>query len=326
MKEIKVEFLNKKNNYFGVFSAGIGFCWVSAENKQLAPFETCKSYLQDQLHASINNVEGMSSLNPKGGKIDLNKTRILLAHTTQNDIFAERFESLLDFLHQVEEKMGFEPSFGEIVVNSEDYNGGKPKGPFFVINGDKRWMISTPMISLYTLLIRACLSHKKGENWKVTLDNIINGTIKTDNYCDRNYLERSYKTIIKILTIGPRPFFYKSFERNYPKTITSSNLTHCSGILGLSEGRTGPTVDYCKRWTTKYVHKVADRLLRRKGLKSAETDSFLGVPDIYKKKVKVERDANGKRIKMPVAAPVVEAFEPDRNEDFDNEGEFDEME
>lgn len=255
---MKVKYLPQTSPYTNYYSALLHFAFLSPKNEQAQSLTPCKAYLQDAMLGFVNKRE-MSVYNPKTNPpLDLEHTRILLAHfTNDKDTFMRRMENLLDFLHQVEESLGFEKSRFEIVENVT----GKmnENTPVVAIIGDKRWQVAPPMISLYSLFIRACLSHTAGTKWHDTIKKIAEGKIKVDHSSDVSYIKTSIETINKIVLVGSRPFFYKKIERNYPDGSTS-NLIHSAGIMAMAEKETKP---FCVRWTSPRANRIAARYCRR---------------------------------------------------------------
>lgn len=282
----QVKFLNSSDPYADYYSDLLHFSFLSPENEQAQDLTPCKAYLQDAMLGFLNKRE-MTTYDPESNPpLDLSCTRILLVHfKNDKEAFMKRMDNLMDFLHQVEASLGFEKSRFEIVENSP--SKVSENTPIVALIGDKRWQISPPMISLYSLFIRTCLSHKAGDKWHDTIKGIAEEKIKVDHKPDVTYMKTSLELINKIVLVGARPFFYKKIERNYPPEATS-NLIHSAGIMAMAERETRP---YCVRWTAPRTNRIAARYCR------------LYKPDIFKNHypegvpVKKIKDEKGKPLK-----------------------------
>lgn len=258
---MKVKFLNSSDPYADYYSELLHFSFLSPKNEQAQALTPCKAYLQDAMLGFLNKKE-MTAYNPETNPpLDLDYTRILLVHfKTGKEAFMKRMDNLMDFLHQVEKSLwvkDYEKSRFEIVENYP--TKASEKTPIVVLIGDKRWQVSPPMISLYSLFARTCLSHKAGDKWHDTIKGIAEEKIKVDYQSDVTYMKTSLELINKIVLVGARPFFYKKIERNYPPEATS-NLIHSAGVMAMAEKETRA---YCVRWTAPRTNRIAARYCRR---------------------------------------------------------------
>lgn len=253
-----VKFLDSSNPYSDYYSDLLHFSFLSPKNEQVQDLTPCKAYLQDAMLAFLNKRE-ITIYDPEiNPPIDLDYTRILLIHFKDDkEAFMKRMDNLMDFLHQVEASLGFEKSRFEIIENRP--NKASEKTPIVALIGDKRWQVSPPMISLYSLFARTCLSHTAGDKWHDTIKGIAEEKIVVDYKPDSTYVKASLELINKIVLVGARPFFYKKIERNYPAEATI-NLIHSAGIMAMAEKETRP---YCVRWTAPRTNRIAARYCRR---------------------------------------------------------------
>ncbi len=116
----------------------IRFSLVGDECDQLMVFNHCRESTTTYLAQKLVTI--------KSG--ELTKTRVLIGRTDQPDLESHLQQSL-EQIHLVEK------SFGLIKSTIEEVEGLPPQqGKIFLIEGSKRWHLSSPMFSLYLLLIR----------------------------------------------------------------------------------------------------------------------------------------------------------------------------
>jgi hypothetical protein len=102
-----------------------------------------------------------------------------------------------------------------------------------VVEGHRRWIISPPMVSFYTLLVRLGFSHKVGSAATETTRGIMDGSIKAYQPVDRSRLTGSWSGIERIMNEGDRKIFGSDMAKNYPASV-GANAVHGLGIMGFS--------------------------------------------------------------------------------------------
>lgn len=161
-----MEIIDKQNRY--VLSegrnSGIGFAFLkrldSEKYETVQPFSPCKDYLNEVVFTEKYNVPTKAhGLNyPKklniftevgylGFKIMVSKQNNYGFNTKGVDSDIENlnsnFHNIQLFLNLIEDKLGINPS----LIKKVDSN-------LYIVQLDTKWIISTPTISLYTLLLR----------------------------------------------------------------------------------------------------------------------------------------------------------------------------
>ena len=194
----KFQLKNDEGSFVGTCYGGnfISFGLFSKDYNVAYQPSGCKAYVHDQLNLRISN-----SSYCQNSKIDLEKTRLLMV--CDRSTF-EKLENLLDFLNQIEKKMGFE------LTEFIEFENNNAVGYVFGTVADPRWMISAPMISLYMLLIRSCVNHSKGDSWEKTLNLIIEGKKEVAYLGDKTYLTYSLEIINTIVEKGYEVFWDKT--------------------------------------------------------------------------------------------------------------------
>jgi len=234
--ETEIKWLPTKNSKpCQIYSTGLEFCFINDEKEQCHEFVYCKDFLQDAIHAFLNDrVATIYSF-----KYDPKKMPALcLAQTllgvcnAQDKDFMSKIPNVLDILNQIESKLKLKKSKISICSNPpKAYKTG-----VVLIQGSSRWQEAAPMISLYTLLIRLGFVHKKGVEYEKTFQSIISGKTKPYQTYDADYLKSSKKSIDKILDKGYRKIFYSDIKRNYPSDLDIDMLHDDCGIVGLATG------------------------------------------------------------------------------------------
>lgn len=268
-------FSRKKGGLNQIYSKGIEFALVSKNKEQCHPFIICKDWLQDAIWANlwgktaaIYGFEHNPSLDPK---VDFDNTNIVILNK-QDTKLGEKIPLILDFLNQFNDKLGMSKTEAFVVNNVEEIS--YPEA--YLLVGDKNWEIAPPMISLYSLLIRAGACHVLGQTWIQTLESIINGSVKAYQSHDQSYLSQSIIKIKRIMEIGYEIIFYKDIKQNYPEDINMSALHNSSGIVSLARGITNNITEYWNRPELGNAAKINELKLKE-----------ISKVKIIKKKVKI---------------------------------------
>src|SRR5260221_1427887 len=100
-----------------IYSNGIEMALCSAKNEQIGPFVFCKDFFQDAVFAFLNKKkvsEYSYTYDPAASPaIDLTSTRVLIANE-DDPKFSQKLPLILDFLNNLEEKMGIELTKGYV--------------------------------------------------------------------------------------------------------------------------------------------------------------------------------------------------------------------
>jgi len=96
-------------------------------------------------------------------------------------------------------------------------------------------MLSPPMLSMYSLLLRVGFCHKKGKPYTDTIKRIVKGEVKPYQREDAGQLEEAKSGIDRIMKYGYARIFYNDPKKNYPNKDTYS-IHDCSGICAFASG------------------------------------------------------------------------------------------
>jgi hypothetical protein len=145
------------------------FAWVADDNSAYL-FSKCREVIAETFMQHLNKNSGYALL----PKPSLEKTRLLVAYTDKKDLGLS-LERALDFLHQIESQLGL------IHTTMDQVEGLSPTvGTVYLIEGSKRWTLSSPMLSLYMLILRNGDSHTIGDPYTQTLINPLKFEIAAD--------------------------------------------------------------------------------------------------------------------------------------------------
>jgi hypothetical protein len=240
----------QKQNLNEIYSSGMQYAMVSRVGELCTPFIHCRDYINEAIWATLHqkpaSIYGFT-YNPKTmPPIDLENIRLLLVNS-QDKSLIEKANNVIEFINQFEKHLHLDLSVAEVVTDGipNKYNGG------LLIVGSGRWQEAPPLLSMYTLLLRVGFTHKIGDSWENTINNILNGSVAPYQKNDKNYLVSAKKAIDDIMKIGYRPFFYVEPKKNYPENIDIGTLHNSSGIVGFSSGQTKGIVKYWSRPSLK---------------------------------------------------------------------------
>ena len=237
-KSVSIVWKPKVARIAQIFGKGLEYAFVSPDNQQVHQFVYCKDFLQDTIHAYLNNTTvSLYSFRYNGNDstpITLDSTKILIA-SYRDSAFRKKINPIIDFLNQIEDVLGMK--------KTKVYGCASPMPTYkrsgvFMLKGSKRWMKAPPMISLYSFLIRLGCAHQEGASYKDTLQGIFNGSIKPYQSMDATYLKDSLHGIDFILKMGDRKIFHNEIKRNYPRSITKFDDMHNNcGLIGYCKGQ-----------------------------------------------------------------------------------------
>ena len=221
-----------------IFTSGLGFAFLSKANAQVTPFVLCRDYLQDAIQGYVNGTKrviyGFRYDPSEDHPVCITKTRLLVANSSDADL-EQKISAIADFLHQIEINL-------KIPLTKVRKCKSPPKKfakcGVWLFEGSARWMKSPPMISLYTLLIRAGANHSIGKPFSETITGIATGKIPAYQPRDREWLTEAKNGIEKILEKGDRSIFARKTKDNFPPAIDISSMHNNCGIVGFSRGYT----------------------------------------------------------------------------------------
>lgn len=267
MNAIKVDWFKKRQSLAQIYSSGLEYAFLSPNGKQCCAFVYCKDFLHDAVHAMIHNksatIFGFTFDAKTMPPIDLTQTRLLLTNAKDPN-FSQKSENILDFLHQIERRLKLVRTKISICENPP---ARYQQCGVIAVTGSQRWQNSPPMLSLYTLLLRLGFTHKKGDNFETTMQNVIKGKVRPYQSNDRNYLSSAKPKIDEILKIGYRPFFFGEMEKNYKPNVAVHTLHGSGGIVALARGY---SKSVCKHWSRKALRDRLDGKIPEKKEEVAE--------------------------------------------------------
>lgn len=239
---MEIKWLEKNNYLSQVYSSGLEFCFIN-DGKQVCQFVTCKDFLQDAIMAFVQKTKiqiyGFSYDSANDIPIYLKKTTLAIANSSDKE-FRDKIPSILNLLNQIEKKLRLNPTIITEVSNPKDKY---KSGGVFVLESSPRWQLSPPMLSFYTLAIRAGASHTVGEDFQSTFEKLSKGEIKSYQRDDGSLLGSAKKGIDKILKNGYAKIFYKDLEKNYPN-IPTNTMHNYGGIVGFTNQYTKKQIPY----------------------------------------------------------------------------------
>lgn len=224
MSKIKIKW-NDSGRAFG------GFCVISDDNEQSGKFSSCKDYIQDLYTYYFNkaNFKAHYAFITFGYEAKASKKNIKVAYGTYA---GSKFSiaKALDYIHQVEEALRF--STLSKIEKSNRRNT-------FIAVGSNKWLLSPPMISFYTFLLRTANQHVIGRDFMETFEGISGGI-------DQSSAKKLASGLMaKMIEIGVKKIFSGRKIKNYPSTMNTHNI----GIYGFSHQLSiEQNVGVCKHW------------------------------------------------------------------------------
>lgn len=235
MKKIKVTWIEKKKSISQVYASGLEYALLTENFEMIHQFVYCKDFMQDAIAGSLQN-KTMSiygfCYNPKiCPPVYHKKTRILFTNASDK-VMANRISGSKDFLNQIEKQLKMHRTQ---IYQAVDPPKQYAKSGVYIYNGSARWMISPPMISLYTLLMRVSLAHKLGDEFTKTIDGVSSGKIQGMQNEDQHQMKSAKKALGWILDKGDRKIFFKNQIENY-KDQDVNTMHNDLGIVAYSQG------------------------------------------------------------------------------------------
>lgn len=237
-KSVSVKWLTR-SGLSQIYSRGMEMCFISRMWEQCCQFVLCKDFLHDAVfsyrHKKPIEIYGFRYNHKRNKPIDLRNIRIAICNS-QDPKFKYKIQPMISFLNQIEKEMGLKKSNIIRVKNPPELYR---KCGVYIVLGSGRWLISPPMISLFALLIRCGTRHEINEEWRSTVDYIIDDlSFGYGESCsdDGDYLMEAMSTIEQIIKIGYNEIFYKTPKKNYPLNVDAEVFHDDYGICGFAMG------------------------------------------------------------------------------------------
>ncbi len=244
---------------------GLEFAMLSKNYQQLNQLVWCKDFMQDVIWAHYNQtpieIYGFTYDPLKSPAPSLAKVKLLVTNYKDTEFGNKLINNVLPLLHSVEKRLDMS------LTKLEKCRVAPPiyrKSGVWILNGSKRWLKATPMLSLYTLLIRIGLVHSPEDDLETTLSKIKNGTVSSyfdNNNRDKRMIENAAEGITRILTHSDRKLFSSNVKDNYPKKYytpkkaladVNINFIHNNcGIVGYSQKQTDKIFPQWNKGTKK---------------------------------------------------------------------------
>lgn len=224
----------KTNKVLQLYNKGLEYCLLSDNYEQCHQFVWCKDYLHDVIYSKINN-KPIKIFNfcfdpKKNNNPSIKKIKLCIADT-KNKYLYDKIKHCIDLLNKIELKLCMKKSKYLLCKNiPKNYSNGS----MIIIEGDKRWLSSPPMISLYSMLIRIGFCHSKSNSYKTTFKKIINKKLTLYQPKDLYNLKSSLNGIKTILQHNDKNIFFKNWKYNYPIEIDILRIHNYLGISNFS--------------------------------------------------------------------------------------------
>lgn len=233
MKKVDVTWSPAKKSLSQMYSSGIEYAFLSEKYEMIHQPVYCKDYMQDAIAGFLCNkkmtIYGFT-YDPKTDiPIYLKKTRLLITDMSFHDLEAH-IPASLEFIRQIESELKM------IRTNVKKVNevpDKYKKTGAFVYDGSPRWMISPPMISLYTLLIRVSLKHKINTPYMDTINGIISGKIDVTQNSDKYQISSAIKGLQNIIKYSDKIIFNKKPIDNYSKNKKALEVDTMHNHMGI---------------------------------------------------------------------------------------------
>lgn len=221
----------KNNKVLQLYNKGMEYCLLSDKYEQCHQFVLCKDYLHDVMYSVINKIPIKIfnfSFNPVKHHVpSVKKIKICLADN-KNNFLTEKIDNCINFLNKIEKHLNMKKSKHFLCKNIPD---NYKKGSMVIIEGDKRWLSSPPMISLYAMFLRIGFCHNKSNSYQTTINKIINKKIHLYQPRDLYNLKSSIDGIKLILQNNDQNIFFKNWKYNYPLEL---DILRVHNYLGIS--------------------------------------------------------------------------------------------
>ena len=233
-KRVVWQDVSNKTKILQVYNKGLEYCLLSSNYEQCHQFVWCKDFLHDVVQSSLHNkkfeIYKFNYDPPHDPNPCIREIRIAVANSCDAKL-GKKILSCVDFINQIELKLNIPLTKVRICLNPlECYK----KSGVFIFQGNKRWINSPPMLSLFSLLIRVGFSHSKGQEYQKTIRSLKNGFFKPYQKKDARWINEIEPALHKIIRIGDRKIFYKDIKLNYPASINIDAMHNRMGIVGFA--------------------------------------------------------------------------------------------
>lgn len=265
-----VKWSTKKPSLNQIYQRGLELCFIARhgtdEYVQACDWVLCKDYFQDAIQASLINqtrsIYGFTYNPATDPALSFDRTRIGMANAEDGGLGA-KIPAVLDFVNQFEKRIHLLRSRAFACDSAPAKFAGK--SGCFVIEGSSRWLLSPPMISLYTLLLRVGTVHTVGTPFDETVKAVREGKVKAysvgmSGSNDGNYLASAMPGIEKLVKHGYRRVFHREMKDNYPESVHVSSMHNYCGIVGFSSGSCKSNFPHWYRLDTKAPKKAVANL------------------------------------------------------------------
>lgn len=219
-----------------IYTTGLQYAFCTEEFEQHLPWVYCKDFLHDVLFAYLNN----SPLSLYGYEYDpasqpapnLKRMRLLVGNKSDPE-FGKKIPNALEFINQVERSIRI-PSLSR-VFKCIKLPLGYAKCGIYMFSGSHHWLLSAPMISLYTLMLRTGFVHTPGTSFETTIRKVVTHELKPYQSEDSEQLRNAEAGIKRIRKEGYRSIFSSDIRKNYPDIGDSESMHHDFGIGSFSQ-------------------------------------------------------------------------------------------
>lgn len=263
MKEIAfkdIKWHPKTNKLSQVPKEGLEYALISKDYEQIHQLVWCKDFLQDAVFSQVTNqsieIWGFTHDPKTSPAVDLSKTRIIVTNFKDSEFSVKLLSRCMPLLHHVEKRLRITKT---TVFKCRRVPPIYNRAGVWLLEGNKRWLQSPPMLSFYTYLIRIGLVCEPNDTLEQTLDKLASGKIMPyyDNDedfgwddgmpRDQSVAKSSRNGINRIMKFGDKDIFSTSIKKNYPKIVKDyygdvamdiATMHDDCGIVGFSEGDT----------------------------------------------------------------------------------------
>lgn len=148
---MKVEFEKHTKQLCQSYSSGMWCAFLSPDNKQAINWATCRDYLADAIRTTITKKPETIFGFSYNLVVPIDEENFSLIFTNDAFDISPKIELLSKFLNQIDDGIGWEKS----VITKVENTCERFKFPVFHLKADKRIFNCPPLISFYTLPIRA---------------------------------------------------------------------------------------------------------------------------------------------------------------------------
>jgi len=237
-----VKFMDIPGSISQVYHSGLQYALVSDADEQACPFVYCKDFFQDAYQGfylgETREIYGFR-YNPAEHKPLSTNSLKLMVLNAKDPNFHQKITAAHDFLIQIERAMKMRQKTQVFEVRSPPEWVKLKKMRVFVFKGNRRWLASPVMISLYTLLLRCGFTHTLRTPYKKTINELCEGKKEPYQVSDKEQLIPSLIGLSHIIKTDDQKIFGENIEENFPQDVPIGTMHNHMGIVSYSSG-------YCK--------------------------------------------------------------------------------